>query len=110
MNTHGKLAAVGMLVMIVGIGTLVSATGEACVRRSAPRLVVVDPAPALVGAKAAAKSDSPLFGGTPFRNMVNLVDKNVPTDWNVEPGKFKNIKWAVALGDKAYGGPVIADG
>ena len=37
--------------------------------------------------------DWPLFGGTPSRNMVNLIDKNVPTEWSVEEGKEKNIKW-----------------
>jgi outer membrane protein assembly factor BamB len=51
-----------------------------------------------------------MFGGTPARNMVNLVGKNVATEWNVEPGKQKNIKWVANLGSKAYGGPVIAGG
>jgi outer membrane protein assembly factor BamB len=41
---------------------------------------------------------------------VNLTAKNVPTDWSVEEGKFKNIRWMAELGTKAYGGPVIADG
>jgi outer membrane protein assembly factor BamB len=68
------------------------------------------PVPKFVGAKSTAKTDAPLFGGTPSRNMVNLVDKNVPTDWNVEEGKRKNIKWAAELGDKSYGGPVVANG
>ncbi len=52
----------------------------------------------------------PLYGGTPQRNMVNLVDKNVPTDWSVEEGKRKNVKWTADLGSKAFGGPVIAGG
>jgi outer membrane protein assembly factor BamB len=56
------------------------------------------------------KSDSSLFGGTPQRNMVNTIDKNTPTTWNVEEGKQKNIKWIAELGNHAYGGPVIADG
>jgi outer membrane protein assembly factor BamB len=50
----------------------------------------------------------PLFGGTVQRNMVNLVDKDVPTEWDVKTGK--NIKWMAELGSKAYGGPIIADG
>lgn len=57
-----------------------------------------------------AKSDSPLFGGSPSRNMVNLIDKNVPTEWNVEEKKEKNIKWIAQLGTRSYGGPVIANG
>src|SRR2546430_1250659 len=55
-------------------------------------------------------SESPLFGGTPQRNMVNPLDKGIPTEWNVEDGKFKNVKWVAKLGNKAYGGPVIAGG
>jgi outer membrane protein assembly factor BamB len=52
----------------------------------------------------------PMFGGTPERNMVNAVDKNIPTEWSVEEGKRKNIKWVADLGNKCYGGPVVADG
>ena len=52
----------------------------------------------------------PMFGGTPSRNMVNLVDKNIPTTWNAEEGKFKNIKWVAQLGSHSYGGVVVADG
>jgi outer membrane protein assembly factor BamB len=52
----------------------------------------------------------PLFGGTVQRNMVNTVDRNAPTEWNVEKGQEKNVKWSAALGSKAYGGPVVADG
>jgi outer membrane protein assembly factor BamB len=52
----------------------------------------------------------PLFGGNLQRNMVNLVDKNVPTTWSVEKGQEKNIKWVADLGSRAYGGPVIAKG
>ncbi len=60
--------------------------------------------------RPAEKTAWPMFGGTPARNMVNLVDKNILTDWCVEEGKFKNIKWAVKLGNRAYAGPVIAGG
>src|SRR5262249_50556295 len=49
-----------------------------------------------------------VFGGTPARNMANLVDRNVPIDWSVEEGK--NIKWSAQLGSKSYAGPVIAGG
>jgi outer membrane protein assembly factor BamB len=60
-----------------------------------------------------AKSDHrswPLFGGSVARDLVNLVDKDIPTSWDNHKGKEKNIKWSVALGSKAYGGPVIAGG
>ena len=52
----------------------------------------------------------PLFGGTVSRNLVNIFDKNIPTDWDITKGKAGNIKWSVDLGSKAYGGPVIAGG
>ncbi|MBI3411142.1 MAG: PQQ-binding-like beta-propeller repeat protein [Planctomycetes bacterium] len=51
-----------------------------------------------------------MFGGTPARNMVNTSDKNVPIDFSVEEGKQKQVKWVAELGNKAYGGPVVAGG
>jgi outer membrane protein assembly factor BamB len=51
-----------------------------------------------------------LFGGSPQRNMVNTFDKNIPTEWSVEDGNLKNVKWTVKLGSKSYGGPVISGG
>jgi outer membrane protein assembly factor BamB len=60
--------------------------------------------------KAAPRTEVLMFGGTPQRNMVNTVDKNIPTEWNVEDGKRKNIKWIADLGSYCYGGPLIADG
>jgi outer membrane protein assembly factor BamB len=68
------------------------------------------PARADAPAQEAPRDAWPLFGGSVFRNMVNNVDKNVPTEWSVEPGQQKNIKWAATLGSKAYGGPVVAGG
>src|SRR5688500_18313740 len=67
-----------------------------------------EPVPA--GGLAKTSSDAPMFGGSPSRNMVNLVDKNIPTTWNIEEGKQKNIKWVANLGSRAYGGPVVAGG
>ncbi len=66
-----------------------------------------EPAPA-VAAEAKASHDWPLFGGTIQRNMVNTVEKNVPTKWNVRTKE--NVKWVAELGSKAYGGPIIAGG
>src|ERR1043165_3223938 len=59
---------------------------------------------------SAQGTTSPMFGGTPYRNMVNLTDKNIPTQWDVDPAKLQNIKWVAEVGKKAYGGPVIANG
>src|SRR5438132_14040455 len=45
------------------------------------------------GPPAGSATKQATFGGGIDRNMVNLVDKSPPTDWNAEEGKFKNIKW-----------------
>jgi outer membrane protein assembly factor BamB len=52
----------------------------------------------------------PMFGGSPSRNMVNLVEKNVPAEWSVKEGEQKNIKWVAELGGPSYGGPTVAGG
>ncbi|MBI3411143.1 MAG: PQQ-binding-like beta-propeller repeat protein [Planctomycetes bacterium] len=51
-----------------------------------------------------------MFGGTPARNMVNLIDKNLPTHFCGEDKKHKNVKWVANLGSHSYGGPVVAGG
>ncbi|HXG12026.1 MAG TPA: PQQ-binding-like beta-propeller repeat protein [Gemmataceae bacterium] len=61
-------------------------------------------------AKAEGARSWPMFGGTLSRNLVNTIDRNIPSEFSVEEGNYKNIKWAVDLGSKAYGGPVIAGG
>lgn len=55
-----------------------------------------------------ANGDWTMYGGTPSRNLVNLVAKGLPVEWDVDAKK--NIKWVVDLGSKAYGGPVVAGG
>ncbi len=52
----------------------------------------------------------PLWGGTAQRNMVNLLETKIATDWNSRPGQERNIKWSVDLGSRAYGGPVVSGG
>src|SRR4051812_31462976 len=58
----------------------------------------------------ASQRSWPMFGGSPTRNMVNPFEKNLPTDWSVEEGKFRNIRWVAELGKKTFGSPVIAQG
>lgn len=58
----------------------------------------------------AARAAWPVYGGSPARNMANLVDKNIPAELVIEEGKTKNLTWSAPLGSKAYGGPIIADG
>ncbi len=55
-----------------------------------------------------AGADWPMWGGTPLRNMVNTVEKNIPHEW--DPASGKNIKWTAGLGSQSYGNPVIVDG
>ena len=61
-------------------------------------------------APASTTKDWALFGGSVSRNLVNLVEKNLPDTWSNEEGKKKNVKWVVDLGSKAYGGPIIYRG
>src|SRR5215475_5161711 len=34
------------------------------------------------GEGGGAMRNAPMFGGSPSRNMVNLVDKDLPTEWS----------------------------
>lgn len=58
----------------------------------------------------AASRNWPLFGGSAARNLVNLVEKDMPIDWSVKEGEMKNVKWTATLGSKAYGGPIVYAG
>jgi outer membrane protein assembly factor BamB len=51
-------------------------------------------------------TDHPMFGGTPGRNMVNLVERHIPGTLDPE----RDVKWKAQLGSRSYGGPVIAAG
>jgi outer membrane protein assembly factor BamB len=53
-------------------------------------------------------ADWPMWGGAPERNMVNKVERNIPSSWDVETGR--NVKWSARLGSQSYGNPVISDG
>jgi outer membrane protein assembly factor BamB len=53
----------------------------------------------------------PMFGGSVSRNMVNLAETGVPTEWEVRKKQpQKNLKWKERLGSKSYGGPTVAGG
>jgi len=53
-------------------------------------------------------ADWHMWGGTPQRNMINTVEKNIPDTWDVATGQ--NIKWVAQLGSQSFGNPVIAGG
>src|ERR1700675_2749777 len=65
---------------------------------------------AVADAPKTPSRDWPMFGGDLSRNLVDLVEKGVPTAWSVKKGAEKNIKWSADLGSKAYGGPIVAGG
>lgn len=48
--------------------------------------------------------------GAVSRNLANPAAKNIPAQWSVEEGSQKNVKWVAKVGDRAYGGPVVAGG
>ena len=52
--------------------------------------------------------DAAMFGDGPKRNMVNLTEKGLPSEWDIETGK--NVKWSQPVGSQAYAGPVIHGG
>src|SRR5262249_28487020 len=52
----------------------------------------------------------PTFFGSPSRNPVNTTEKNIATEWNIEEGAQRNIKWTIVAGSRSYAGPVFANG
>ncbi len=61
-----------------------------------------------LAASPAFTADWHMWGGTPQRNMINTVEKNIPDTWDVATGK--NIKWISQLGSQSFGNPVVAGG
>jgi outer membrane protein assembly factor BamB len=47
----------------------------------------------------------PTFGGTPHRNMVNAIDRNIPEGWG--GAGSSRIKWVAPLGSRCYSSPTI---
>ncbi len=93
-----KLLAAGLAVAALGLAAVLVAPG---------RLVTLS-TPGAAAAEQTVAHGWTMFGGGPQRNMVNLAEKNVPDDWDVQ--EKKNIKWTAKLGSRSYGGPVIAGG
>src|SRR5208282_4852940 len=62
----------------------------------------------LAASRSSQAADWHMWGGTPQRNMINTVEKNIPDTWDVTTGK--NIKWVAQLGSQSFGNPVIAGG
>ena len=62
---------------------------------------------ATVGVHAAGHQAA-MFGDGPKRNMVNLNEKGLPSEWDVDSGM--NVKWSQPVGSQSYAGPVIYEG
>jgi outer membrane protein assembly factor BamB len=103
--------AIGFTVSIVGLAAVVVfATRPAAATADEP-VVKVKGAPEQPPAANGGKSDLTSFGGTPLRNMVNLIDKGIPDKFSPEAQPDGGgLKWKVDLGSRAYGGPIIAGG
>jgi outer membrane protein assembly factor BamB len=53
------------------------------------------------------KSDWPMLGGTPGRNMVSSAN-GLPARWDIAGGE--NIRWVAQLGSQTFGNPVVSGG
>lgn len=92
---------------LAATGTIISLVlGLLALQRGRPEL---GPAAASAAEKE-ARRDFAVWGGTVQRNLVNLLEKGMPTDWSVTTDKERNVLWSAALGTKAYGGPIVAAG
>ncbi len=100
-NTPAGIAATVLAAsLIVGAIIEIAATRVAAKTQSKPE-------PELAVRKI-AKSDWVMFGGTPGRNMVNTVDKNIPD--KPGPNDAARVKWKAELGSLSFGGLTIAGG
>ena len=64
-------------------------------------------AASITTAQDSKKSDWPMWGGTPSRNMVaNATGVGL----NFDLRKNQNILWTAELGSQTYGNPMVADG
>lgn len=89
------LAALAAAALFIVLGLVAGRTGEA--RTVVPK-------------GQSGPHSWPMFGGTNQRNLVNTLERNLPTTWSVVKNKQRNIKWVAQLGSRCYGSPVIAGG
>jgi outer membrane protein assembly factor BamB len=85
-------------------------TPFAAAGQSAPKRVTVAAKAINAAQESFAATPIQLWGGSLQRNLVNLTEKNIATDWSSIEGKEKNILWSAQLGSKAYGGPIVSGG
>jgi outer membrane protein assembly factor BamB len=93
---------------------VVALAGTALVFTVVLGVVALQSSPNTSADKSAGSNDEtktrswPMYGGSLSRDLVNLVEKDIPTKWDV--AKNENVRWSVELGSKAYGGPIVAGG
>jgi len=68
-------------------------------------------APTATGGDRVVSGDSPMFGGTVHRNLVNTTTK-IALDFqpDEDPAQGKKILWVAKLGSQTYGNPVVSQG
>jgi outer membrane protein assembly factor BamB len=95
-------------------GVLAIGVGAIAIIYFSPQRQVVAETPG--AAPAANKGDHTMFGGTPGRNFVNMVDTGLSAEFPKSEDDPKvrvlgnRVKWKEALGSRAYGGPIVAGG
>ena len=58
-----------------------------------------------------AEGNWPMWGGDPFRNMVNeAADLNIQFQPETRRDEPQNVLWTAPLGSQTYGNPVVANG
>jgi outer membrane protein assembly factor BamB len=101
MSNLGRWFCSGCLILVAGC------SGPCCANPTPEEKAAPDEN---VEVKPVGPNSVPLFGGTISRNLANTVEKGIPSEWSIEKGKHKNVKWVAKLGDHSFGGPVVAGG
>jgi outer membrane protein assembly factor BamB len=70
--------------------------------------VAVASAPSAPAPPEVKRTDWPMYGGTHSRNMVNLTDRNILDNFDVETGD--GILWKAELGSHSFTQPIVAGG
>jgi len=105
------LIVAGLAGAVVGL-TILLQPGPWRVSAQEPKAATISLTPAPGGGKA----DHQMFGGTPDRNFVNLIDTGLSPEFPKDPDDEKlrvlgsRIKWKQPLGSRSYGGPLVAGG
>lgn len=98
MRTESHLRSLAIATFAAGLFSLAVALGTSAPLRHKTEEVILP-----------GKHDWPMFGGDRSRNFFNSFSRSLPTDWSVDEGKMKNIKWHAKIGSYAYGSIAVGD-